>query len=259
MAPYCVDCVTKYLKGDYYLSILRFTAILSLFKFIKKKGTTLNRFQLFTYFRSSASFRVRIALNLKGIQSEYHYVHLVKNGGEQFSPEYTKLNPSSQVPTLIHGEHIIGQSMAIMDYLEHIKPSPALYSAQPELKSLQIQACEIINSGIQPLHNLMVLKQLEKMCNFTQEQKNEWSRFWINKGMKSFSDLIEAHHKDSFKFSFGNEVGAVECFLVPAIFNMKRYSVDMKEFKTLNKIFENCMKLEAFKKAAPENQADFEA
>lgn len=208
--------------------------------------------ELYSYFRSSASYRVRIALNLKGLQYNYRAVHLLENA--QHSPEYTKLNPSHQVPTLIDGQNIIAQSVAIIDYLDHVKESPRLFPKEAVARAHVLQACEIINSGAQPLHNLRVLHKLETDFKITAEQKDEWSRYWISAGLDAYQALIS---KAAGKYSFGSTITAADCFLVPHMTNARRFKVDLAAYPLLSKIDEELRSIEAFKRSAPEAQPDF--
>jgi maleylacetoacetate isomerase len=213
----------------------------------------MDNFILYSYFRSSASFRVRIAMNLKAIEHEIKFVHLLK--GNQRSSEYRQLNPSAQVPTLLHGGRVLAQSIAIIDYLDSIEIGPKLFAQNdPFRRAVQLQACEIINSGVQPLHNLDVLNELGTRAGWDQTQKDEWTVHWITKGMLAFEELISHHCK---KFCFGDEVSAADCFLVPGFVNLQRFKIPESKFPNCDRIFKNCMELEAFQKARPEAQDDY--
>jgi maleylacetoacetate isomerase len=213
----------------------------------------MSEFILYSYFRSSASYRVRIALNLKNIAYEYRAVHLLNNGGEQRSDEYRKLNPSEQVPTLIHKGRALGQSMAIVEYLDSVHPSPRLFSEDAFQKALVIQACEIVNSGVQPLHNLIVLQELGKRFSATDEQKNDWTAFWIQRSLLALENFLQPHAGD---FCFGHAVTAADCFLMPHLANADRFKVSLAPYPTLKRVRANCDKLAAFQKAAPGVQPD---
>ncbi len=210
-------------------------------------------FVLYSYFRSSASYRVRIALNLKSIPYTYSAVHLVQNGGEQYSASYAALNPSREVPTLVHKGRSLSQSVAIIQYLDAIHPQPLLFPGDPYSRARILQVCEIINSGIQPIANLKVLTALEKQCQFDQRRKADWSAYWIRDGLLSLEKLIKQTSQD---YCFGSVVTAADCFLVPQIYNAIRYKVDLQEFPRLNEIYKNCQLLAAFQTAAPEVQPD---
>lgn len=212
--------------------------------------------QLYSYFRSSASFRVRIALHLKKIAFDYIPVHLLKNGGEQLKPEYRALNPSGHVPCLVHNDFALGESMAILNYLDHHWPQPVLFPQDPQDRARVIQLCEMINSGIQPLQNLKVLNELEKRFGLDQSQRNEWVVHWIQKGFEGFEQLLQ---KTAGQFCFGDNVTAADLYLVPQMVAAQRFKVDLNPFPNIRRIDAECNRLEAFKKAAPSAQPDFEA
>jgi maleylacetoacetate isomerase len=211
-------------------------------------------FVLYSYFRSSASYRIRIALHYKKIQFKYVSVHLMQNGGEQFTAGYRKLNPQAQVPCLIHNNQPISQSMAIIQYLEDVCREPALVPNSPYDKALVMQFCELINSGIQPLQNISVTNELAKNYNFSNEQKTNWIRHWNKMGLASLEETLKitAGH-----FCIGDTVTAADCFLIPQIFSAKRFGVDISIYPTILKICQQANELEAFQLAAPENQPDY--
>lgn len=211
---------------------------------------------LYNYFRSSASFRVRIALHHKNLPFEYKPVHLVKNGGEQFSESYKKLNPLSQVPTLIDGSNTLTQSMAIISYLDEKYPQNSLFPKDPFQKAKVIEFCEIINSGIQPLQNLKVGNVLMSRFHLSEDQKNDWMKLWIGDGLNYLEDYLSKN--SSQNFCFGNSLTAAECFLIPQIVTSQRFNVSIENHKIIKGIFENCMKIEAVTKALPKNQIDAE-
>lgn len=209
--------------------------------------------QLYSYYRSSSAYRVRIALNLKHLKYVYKPIHLLNNGGEQNSPEFQKLNPKKEVPVLIHNDRAISQSVAIIEYLDEIYPLPLLYPTDRYLRSQVRAACEIINSGIQPLQNLSVQKDIQKATGISDEEKAKLTITWIENGLKSFENLINPYRKD---FCFGNEITAADIFLVPQIFSSKRFGADINKFPKLLKIYENCVDIDAFKLADPSCQPD---
>ena len=208
-------------------------------------------FVLHNYFRSSTSYRARIALNLKNIPFEYKIVHLLKD--EQRNPEYLKLNPIGGIPTLIHNGKVIPDSFAIIDYLEEIAPNPPLLPKDPYTRARIRQVCEIINSSIHPLGNLKTLKYLETTLGYTQEQKEEWVQYWSAQGLAAFEKNIQAF---AGAYCFGDNITMADVFLIPQITTCMRFKVDMSPYPTLMKIFANCEKLEAFKKAHPFRQPD---
>ena len=226
-----------------------------------KPKKTVKRLTLYSYYRSSCSYRVRIALHYKELEFEYKAIHLIKN--QQFTDPYKKLNPFSQVPSLKHGEKVLTQSLPILLYLEDVKPKPALLPQDSFKRAEVLSFCEMINSGIQPLQNLSVLNELDSRFK---ADKKEWSKHWIEKGLlacekflkSSVSNSSNNSSNDSFNsYCFSNELSLADLFLIPQIYNANRFGVDMKTLPLLQKINEHCLGLEAFQKALPENQPDF--
>lgn len=208
-------------------------------------------FILHNYFRSSTSYRARIALNYKNIPYEYKAVHLLK--GEQHSPEYKKLNPIGGVPTLIHNGKIVPDSSAIVEYLEEIVPTPPLLPKDAYLRARIRQVCEIVNSAIHPLGNLKVLSYLEKTHAYTPEQKEAWIQHWCNQGFEALEKNLQEF---SGTYSFGNAITMADVFIVPQIVTAQRFKVETSKFPLLMKVFDNCQKVEAFSKAHPFRQVD---
>ena len=214
---------------------------------------------LYNYFRSSASYRVRIAMHLKQIEFDYHAVHLLNGGGEQLQNWYEGLNPSRQVPTLVERAGastepiVIAQSMAIFDYLDRTHPERPLFPVNKVQRAHCIQFCEIINSGMQPLFNLKTLAELTKMFGATQEQKNEWTKLWIRNGFEALERFAKLHANN---FCLGYDVSAADCFLVPQIFAAERFGVTLENYPTLKKIGENCEALPEYRAASPFRQVD---
>jgi maleylacetoacetate isomerase/maleylpyruvate isomerase len=208
--------------------------------------------QLYNYFRSSAAYRVRIALNLKGLSYEYKPVHLLNNGGEQNSPEYLKINPSREVPALVHEGQCIGQSVAIIEYLDEMFKVPSLYPLETANRARVRQLCEIINCT-HPLQNLKVLKHLESEFGADQNRKNKWVAHWMHQGFQAYEEIARVTSK---KFSLGDQVTAADLFLIPQMFSAKRFQVDTSGYSNLSRINENCLMLEAFRKAHPHRQID---
>lgn len=209
-------------------------------------------FILYGYFRSSASHRVRIAMNIKNLKYDYRPVHLINNGGEQNNEEYKKLNPSAQVPTLIHQGRPLGQSVAIIKYLDEVAPSPRLFPNDPYESARVLQFCEIANSGIQPLHNLVVTNELMRR-GLSESAKDEWVNFFISKGLTAMESFLK---ETAGTYCFGGELTAADAFLVPQIFSAKRFKAPVENYPTLMRVFENCGKLEAFQKSEPARQPD---
>ena len=211
-----------------------------------------NQIQLYSYYRSSCSYRVRIALYLKNIPFEYIPIHLLKEGGEQKSKQYQKLNPEEQVPCIVHNNQVIAQSMAILQYLEDLHPNPNLFPPKEKIKVINL--CEIINSSIQPLQNLKVLKYLKSHYQINEHQKTQWIKFWIQKGLFALENKI-AENKIG-PFAVGRHLTAVELFIIPQIYNARRFNVNLKPFPRLLQIESLCQNLPAFQKAHPDVQPD---
>ena len=212
------------------------------------------RLSLYSYWRSSAAYRVRIALNLKGLSFRSIPVHLVRQGGEQHSETYRSINPQGLVPVLLHEGHVLTQSMAICEYLdecfEQYPLLPADPSARARVRSLVLQiACEI-----HPLNNLRVQQYLQKKCNDTLDTV-EWMSHWLTEGFTAIERQLQDKRDKNSGF-YGDQPGLFECFLVPQAYNAERYGTDMSSFPAICQIVTQCRELSAFHDAAPENQAD---
>ncbi len=204
--------------------------------------------ELYNYHRSSASFRVRIALNLKSIEYKDISVHLVNNGGEQHTAEYVKLNPHQLVPVLKDGDKIITQSLAIIEYLNEVYPSPALLP-DDSFNKAKVRAFSLsIAADLHPLNNLRVLQYLTKNLNLSEDQKNDWYSHWIHKELSALEADVAANNHD---YCFGNTPGLADIMLVPQMYNARRFSCDTSRYPTLVRIDEHCQKHDAFKKAWP--------
>jgi maleylacetoacetate isomerase/maleylpyruvate isomerase len=208
--------------------------------------------KLYTYFRSSASFRVRIALNLKGLAYQPVFVHLAK--GEHRQPQYTAINAQALVPTLeLDDGTRLTQSLAIMEWLDEKHPSPALLPKDPLPRARVRAIADLIACEIHPINNLRVLQHLKRALGQTQDQIDTWYRHWIAEGLQK----VEAEIAGS-KFCHGDSATLADCCLVPQIFNAKRYGSDLAPYPKTMRVFENCMKLEAFERAQPSKQPDAE-
>jgi maleylacetoacetate isomerase/maleylpyruvate isomerase len=212
--------------------------------------------KLYNYFRSSASFRVRIALELKGLPYDYEPVHLVK--GENRKEPYASISPSALVPTLVtdEGAHL-EQSMAIIEYLDETHPEPALLPrdalGRAKVRALsQLIACEI-----HPLNNLRVLKYLTHELKINEEQKSTWYRHWVRSGLELFER--ELAQLPASAYCWGDTPTMADCCLVPQVFNGKRFNTNFDGLTRTMAAFDNCMKLPAFQKAQPSSCPDNEA
>jgi maleylacetoacetate isomerase len=217
--------------------------------------------KLYSYFRSSASYRVRIALNLKGLPYEVIPVHLTKNGGEQFTPEYRKLNPDALVPALlddsVNDAAVMNQSLAIIEYLEETHPEPRLlpYDA---LARARVRAIALsIACDIHPLNNLRVLRYLARNLNISEDDKNTWYRHWCEQGLAAIETTL-ANDKRTGTFCHGDVPTLADCCLVPQIANAQRFDCDLLGMPNVMRINAACLSLDAFAKAAPANQPDAE-
>ena len=211
--------------------------------------------KLHGYFRSSAAFRVRIALNLKGLAYDHVSVHLRK--GDQKSPAYLGLNPQALVPTLEDGPHALTQSLAIVEYLDETHPKPALLPAKPAERARVRALAQIVACDIHPIDNLRVLEYLAKELKADEAAVGRWFNHWIATG---FGGLEATLAKDGAtgRFCHGDTPGLADICLVPQVFNSRRYNLDLAPYPTITRIFEACMALPAFDSAQPSRQPDFE-
>ncbi len=211
-----------------------------------------DKLTLYNYFRSSTSYRASIALHWKGLEFEYRPVHLLNQGGEQFLPAYQQMNSAGEVPTLVHGDRNIGQSMAILQYLDEVFPQQPLFPKDSYEKAKVLQFCEGINC-VHSLQNLKVLKFLEQEFGAVSEKKEMWIQEWMGRNFEASEKSIAA---SSGTYCFGGDITAAECFLVPQIVSAQRFQVSTERYPTLMRVYESAMKLEPFIKAHPSRQID---
>lgn len=207
---------------------------------------------LYSYYRSSASWRVRIALAYKGINYDYKAVHLVKDGGEQHSDAYHELNPLSQVPTLVIDGLTLTQSLPIIEYLDETRLESPLLPKDPAARAQARRVAEAINSGIQPFQNLSTLNMVREITG-SEEKKNEWAKHFVAKGLRGVEDILK---KTSGKFCIGDSVTMADACLVPQLHHARRFGVDLSGFPIATRIEAECEKLEAFQKAHASKQPD---
>lgn len=210
--------------------------------------------KLYSYWRSSASYRVRLALNLKGLAYEVTPVHLVKDGGQQHAPAYKALNPEGRVPLLVDGEFKLGQSLAIFHYLEAKHPTPALLPTDLQLRARALQFCEAINADIQPLQNLGPLGYLTNTLGVSEEQKLAWIRHWINRGLSALEQEMAGLPERAALF--GDTPGYADCCLVPQMYAARRFGADLTLFPRLADTSTRLELLPTFAAAHPERQVD---
>jgi len=212
--------------------------------------------QLFSYWRSSAAFRVRIALNLKNLTHEVIPVDLLKQGGEQHLPNYSAKNPQDLVPVLEHGAHVLRQSLAIIEFLEETYPTPALLPNNPHERAWVRALSMDIACDIHPLNNLRVMKYLHKELKLSDDQKSSWTKHWIDIGLTGIEKTLSTQARQG-KFCLGDEVSMADVSLIPQIMNAKSSSCDLSKFTKIQQVFDECMKLPAFIKASWESQVDY--
>ena len=212
---------------------------------------------LYTYWRSSAAYRVRIAFGLKGVEYEPRFVHLLREGGEQYSPEYRALNPQSRVPTLVHDGVTITQSLAIIEYLDEIHPNPPLLPLDEAGRARVRSLAQVIVSDVQPLQNTSVTRYLRGPLGLTDEQLAAWLAEWIGRGMGALEARL-ARDRETGEFCHGPTPTMADCCLVPQCYSARRFGVDPKQFPTITRIEAACAALPGFAGAAPEQQPDAE-
>jgi maleylacetoacetate isomerase len=213
--------------------------------------------KLYTFFRSSASYRVRIALNLKAIDCEQTPIHLRRGGGEQLMPAYTAINPQALVPTLEDNGRILTQSLAIIEYLEETHPNPPLLPKDPADRALVRSMALVIACEVHPIQNLRVLNYVKATYSQTDEQVNKWAQHWIDLGLAALQKMIVAQPKRG-KFCFGDVPTLADVCLIPQLGNARRYGCDLSKYPTILEIEQNCSAIPAFVNAAPEKQPDAE-
>ena len=213
--------------------------------------------KLYTFFRSSASYRVRIALNIKGLEYEQIPIHLRRGGGEQLGEAYKSINPQALVPALEDGGRIFSQSLAIIEYLDERFPQPALLPADPADRALVRSMALLIACEVHPIQNLRVLVYLKRNLNQSDEALNRWAQHWINLGLSALEQMQGTVPRRG-AFSFGDTPTLADICLVPQLANARRFGLDLSPFPRLVSIERNCLALPAFADAAPEKQPDAE-
>ena len=218
---------------------------------------------LYSYWRSSAAYRVRIGLNLKQLSYELKLVHLVRNGGEQHDPQYREINASELVPVLVDGDVQLNQSLTILQYLDESylcesSPDTLLLPEQKPLRYQALAMAQDIAMEIHPLNNLRVLQYLERELSCEQEAKMDWLHHWMSQGFHALEEKLAKHkkaHGDSV-YSLTDSPCIVDICLVPQVYNALRFGLDMSPYPLINSIVAACNQLPAFIDAMPENQVD---
>jgi maleylacetoacetate isomerase len=214
------------------------------------QGKGLAVLTLYTYFRSSAAYRVRIAANLKGIRYRPQFVHLLK--GEQRLPAYRTLNPQGLVPVLVD-ETALTQSLAIIEYLEEAYPEPPLLPKALKDRAYVRALAAIIACDIHPLNNLRVISYLKETLNQDEKACLAWIQHWIQEGLAAFEEHLD---RTQGRFCFGDRPTLADVCLVPQVYNARRFGCDLDNFPRIQAIDQHCLALPAFQQAAPENQPD---
>ena len=211
--------------------------------------------KLYGYWRSSAAFRIRIALNLKRLDYEDVPVNLVQGGGQQFSKGYLAMNPQARVPTFVEGDLNLGQSMAIVEYLEEKYPQPPLLPATVEDRAVARQIAQIIACDVHPLNNVRVLRYLEEKLGADEQSRNAWYSCWVHDGLRAIEAILQGRASHG-PFCMGERVSVADVFLIPQLYNAHRFNVPVDDCPRLLAIEGVCLDLPAFQRALPEHQPD---
>ena len=211
--------------------------------------------ELYSFWRSSASYRVRIALNLKALPYVYHGVNLVKDGGDQWSAAYKAVNPQSRVPTLVHDGQRFTQSLAIIEYLDETFPDHRLIPRDPVDRARVRMLSQIVACDVQPLQNTSTTRYLKEVLKLSDDAVNAWLREWITRGLDAYNAQVERDPVHA-KFSHGDTPTMADCCLVPQMFAAQRFGVEPARYPRLALIWESCNHLAAFAAAHPSKQID---
>lgn len=220
-------------------------------------SATKSNFVLYGYFRSSAAYRARIALNLKGVQPELRFVHLRRDGGEQHKAEYKAINPQALIPTLVHDGRTITQSLAIIEYLDEIVPEPPFLPKDPWARARVREIAYVVACDIHPVNNLRVNQHLEREFHADAGQQLSWQRHWIRVGFEALEKMLSGA-KETGAFCYGNHPTLADICLIPQIANAHRVKLDMSPWPTLTRIEAHALSHPAFDAARPSHQPDAE-
>jgi len=212
---------------------------------------------LYGYWRSSAAYRVRIALNIKGLEYESRPVHLVREGGEQHTAAFRDLNPQKMVPCLLDGDRVITQSLAIMEYLDEKYPDlqTALLPIDVRGRARVRALAMVVACDSHPLGNLRVLQRLESQFGADEAQRAEWTRHWIAASFNALEAML-SDHAATGRFCHGDTPSMADICLVPQVYNASRWKLPLDDYPMVTRVYRACMELDAFQRAAPELQAD---
>ena len=211
--------------------------------------------KLYTYFRSSAAYRVRIALNLKGLNYTPVVVDLRNESGDQHRSAYRDLNPQGLVPTLLEDDFALSQSIAILEYLDEVCPHPPLLPADAQGRATVRSLAQVIACDIHPLNNLRVLNYLKNVMRQDEEARQVWYRHWIAEGFGAIERQLECYDSNR-RFCYGDHPTLADICLVPQVYNARRFGCELQDYPQIVAIDHYCSSLSAFAKAAPERQAD---
>lgn len=211
--------------------------------------------KLYTYYRSSAAYRVRIALHLKRLTYDAVPVHLTRTGGEQRQPDYLALNPAGLVPTLDDDGVVLTQSLAIIEYLDETFTDVPLLPALPRDRARVRALAQTIACDVHPLGNLRVMNYLGEHFGADQDAKDQWMRHWMSAGFAALEESLTENTARGL-FCEGDRPGLADCLLVPQMYNARRYKLELKNYPILLEIEKHCLDLDAFDQARPENQPD---
>lgn len=210
--------------------------------------------QLHSYWRSSAAYRVRIGLALKGLDYQTVPVHLAREGGQQHAPGYVQLNPQHLVPTLVHGAHVIRQSLAILEYLDETWQTTPLLPGDPASRAAVRALAQLVACDIHPLNNLRVLQYLEHELAVAAPAREAWISEWIVRGFRALEAMLSA--QPGGDFCHGDSPGLADCCLVPQVYNARRFKVDLGDYPAIVRIDAACAAHPAFVAAHPDAQPD---
>jgi len=219
--------------------------------------------RLYTYCRSSAAFRVRIALNIKAMTYQSEFIHLLKDGGEQYSADYSAINPQRMVPVLCCGDDTVSQSLAIIEYLEEMQPRPALLPIALQARAAVRALALSIACDIHPLDNLRVLRYLEHQLGLDKAERERWYCHWLSEGLAALEVSLSAIRdrgqgaSSAPSYCYGTEPGLADICLIPQVYNALRFNCSLADCPIIQQIYAHCMGLAVFQGAAPEQQADF--